>query len=59
MTRRGDRDLHGALTELLDAATRAGATLCMSAEEAESASSRFFWSVSIFWRRTPSAGLTA
>ena len=34
MTRRGDRDLHGPVTELLDAAQAAGVTLCMSAEEA-------------------------
>ncbi len=35
MTRRGDRDLHGPVRELLEAATSAGATLCLSAEEAE------------------------
>ncbi len=34
MTRRGDRDLHGPVTELLEAARAAGATLCMSADEA-------------------------
>ena len=35
MTRRGDRDLHGPVTELLEAARRAGATLCMSEAEAQ------------------------
>lgn len=35
MTRRGDRDLHGPVTELLQAARAAGATLCMDAAEAE------------------------
>ncbi len=34
MTRRGDRDLHGPVDELLEVARNAGATLCMNAEEA-------------------------